>query len=89
MSMLPPASVGEIVRRAGSPGRSGGTDEVGFGSSTNPPSLATRCSADLLRSNNSRDGATPITPMKGAPGNRTPGRSTEVANPSAISQRTM
>ena len=32
--------------------------------------------------------AAPMTPMKGAPGILTPGRSRDVANPSAISQRT-
>ncbi len=82
-------SLGGLVR---SPvlamGSRSGIAPLGFGRRTSNPISACFLSLAVIRSRSSREGATPIVPMNGAPGIRTSGKSLEVAKPSAISQRT-
>ena len=77
----PPGGDGRVVRhRPAGLGRAG-PDRPGCGPPGRPPGRS-------IRASRSRDGATPMTPMKGAPSMRTPGRSSDVAQPSASFQRT-
>jgi hypothetical protein len=79
-----------MVRNASSAiAGSDGTADAGDGGRTNPPRSSAACSRAAVRRSASRPGGNPIVPMNGAPGIRTPGRSSEIAHPSAIVQRTM
>jgi hypothetical protein len=90
MSTLPAVSRGGTVRSASAAiAGSAGTASVGSGGSTKPPRSSAACSRAMVASSRRRSGASPMVPMKGAPGTRTPGRSSEVAQPPAIAHRTM
>ena len=67
---------------------SDGTALLASGSKTTPPRPARSVSRLLICASSPCDGARPMTPIKGAPGMRTPGRAGEVANPLAIVQGT-
>ena len=65
-----------------------GTAPAASGGITMPPLASRLASRATMRCSSSCDGATPITPMKGAPGMRTPGSCGDTAKPFAISQCT-
>ena len=65
-----------------------GTASVGSGGRANPLCDATAASRLVQASSCAREGATPLTPMKGAAGMRTPGTWRDVAPPSPSVQCT-
>ena len=67
-------------------GPEAGTAPSGSGGRAKPFRDATSASRRAQASTCARDGATPETPMNGAPGMRTPGSCGDVAQPSAMVQ---
>ena len=89
MSKLPPVSCGAMVRIALPAMASAvGTAPAASGGITMPPRPSSSASRATMRCRSSCEGATPITPMNGAPGMRTPGSCGDWAKPLAISQCT-
>ena len=90
MSTFPACSRGGMVRSASAAIRgSAGTADAGDGGSTSPPRSSRACSLAMVAGSSSRPGGSPIVPMNGEPGMRTPGRPADAAQPSAISQSTL
>src|SRR5260221_395366 len=87
-SKLPPFSRGGSVRKPVRAQGPAGTAPVGSGGSAMPPFSMTRCSRAVHSLSFCAEGATAETPMKGAPGMRTRGICSEVAQPSRIFQCT-
>ena len=71
---LPLAAIGSVA----------GTAPCALGGRTAPPRRNRSSSRAPSCASSCREGATPITPINGAPGMRTPGRSGDTAKPSAI-----